>query len=82
MIYTGNAIYKLLKRQKGYHADPFDDRHSKGDDYPPWQGTVAGIDISLTETPAFSTLLDRIHDIYIATIKERKKQKYRRPRFI
>ncbi len=87
MIYSGNALYKLLKSSSDkkhiiLHGDPFLDRHSKGEDYPCWQGTVVGIDISLSKTEAFSTLLDMIRDVYIKTIKERRKEKYRKPRFI
>lgn len=87
MIYSGNALYKLLKSKpdKKYialHGDPFEDRHSKGEDYPYWQGTVVGIDISLGRTKEFSVLLDIIRETYIKTVKERKKEKYRKPRFI
>lgn len=87
MIYSGNAMYKLLKSSSGkkqiiLHGDPFLDRYSKGEEYPCWQGTVVGIDISLSNTAAFSTLLDMIRDVYIKTIKERRKEKYRKPRFI
>ncbi len=87
MIYSGNAMFKLLKskpalKQITLHGDPFKDRHSKGEDYPDWRGTVVGIDISLGETKEFSVLLDLIRDVYIKTIKERKKEKYKKPRFI
>lgn len=87
MIYSGNAIYKLLKndsnlKQITLHADPFQDRHSKGEDYPHWNGTIVGIDISLGKTKEFSVLLDLIRNVYIQTIKERKKEKYRKPRFV
>ncbi|MCX6707665.1 MAG: ATP-binding protein [Candidatus Woesearchaeota archaeon] len=87
VIYSGNAMYKLLKSAQGMehirlHADPFQDKHSKREDLPFWEGTVVGIDISLDATKEFSALLDAIRDIYIKTIKERKKEKYRGPRFI
>jgi anti-sigma regulatory factor (Ser/Thr protein kinase) len=87
MIYSGNAMYKLLKNKLYPNkiklcADPFHDRHSKGEDFPSWKGTVVGIDISLDETRNFSILLDLIRDIYIKTVKERRKEKYRRPKFI
>jgi anti-sigma regulatory factor (Ser/Thr protein kinase) len=86
MIYSGNAMYKLLKREPDQkhitlHGDPFQDRHSKGEDYPSWKGTVVGVDISLGKTEKFSVLLDLIWDVYIKAIKERKKEKYRKPRF-
>jgi anti-sigma regulatory factor (Ser/Thr protein kinase) len=87
MIYSGNAMYKLLKSKPelkhiALHGDPFQDRHSKAEDYPCWNGTAVGIDISLSRTQEFSNLLDLIRDVYIKTIKERKKEKYRKPRFI
>lgn len=87
MIYSGNAMYKLLKREGSskrirLYADPFLDRHSKDEDYPYWQGTAVGIDISLDSTQEFSALLDLIRETYIKSIKERKKAKYKAPRFI
>ncbi len=87
MLYSGNAMYKLLKsrldlKHIALHGDPFQDRHSKGEDYPYWNGTAVGVDISLSKTEEFSVLLDLIRDEYIKTIKERKKEKYREPRFI
>jgi len=86
IIYSGNSMYKLLKSDQDkrgilLHADPIRDRHSKDEDLPYWNGTIAGIDISLDATEEFSTLLDLIKDIYIKTVKERKKARYRRPRF-
>ena len=85
VIYSGNAIYKLLRRSKTsrlrLNADPFKDRHSTEEQFPYWQGTVVGIDINLDQTEEFSRLLDAIREVYTAAIKERKKAKYRRPRF-
>jgi hypothetical protein len=87
MVYSGNSMYKLLRadarrKRVTLHGDPFKDRYSSGTDYPYWKGTVVGIDISLDATGEFNTLLDLIRRTYIKTIKERKKQRYRRPRFI
>ena len=85
MIYSGNAMYKLLKRSSNLlslYADPFEDRHSKDEEFPSWNGTIVGIDISLNATEEFSMLLDQIRYTYIKTVKERKKARYRRPRFI
>lgn len=84
-IYSGNALYKMLKPNKKsrLHADPFDDRHSKGINFPAWQGTVVGIDITLDQTEAFSALLSAIRSIYSDIVKEKKKTRYReRARFI
>jgi len=87
VIYSGNAIYKLLKSAPGskrirLYADPFKDRHSRGEDFPVWNGTAVGIDISLDATKEFSSLLDLIRDTYVKSLKERRKARYRRPRFI
>jgi len=87
VIYSGNSLYKLLKLKTGIqrirlNADPFGDRHSKEENFPFWNGTVVGIDLSLDATKEFSLLLDLIRKIYVKTIKERKKARYRRPRFI
>jgi len=87
MIYSGKAMYKLLKsdsrlKRVVLHGDPFQDRHSKGEDYPYWRGTVVGVDIALGKTKEFSALLDLIGEVYIKTIKERKKERYRKPKFI
>ena len=87
MIYSGNAMYKLLKRDEDskrirLYADPFQDRHSKDENYPYWQGTVVGIDISLNNTQEFATLLELIRETYRKSLKERKNIKYKSPRFI
>ena len=85
MIYSGNAMFKLLKRQSKkivLHADPYEDRHSKKDKLPFWQGTAVGIDISLDTTQEFSLLLDLINTTYTKAIKERKKARFKKPKFI
>ena len=85
VIYSGKAMYKLLKR-KGKkivsHADPFEDRHTKRDDLPFWQGTAVGIDLSLDTTQEFSLLLKLINETYNKAVRERKKAKYKKPQFI
>jgi len=87
MIYSGDSMYKLLKsnpekKRIKLYADPFKDRHSITEELPVWDGTVVGIDITLDSTQEFSSLLDLIRNTYIATIRERKKGRKRRPRFI
>ena len=87
MIYSGRAMFKLLKYKPAakytpLHIDPFDDRHSKGMDFPFWHGTAVGIDISLDTTREFSMLLDFIRDTYAKAVRERKKAKYRKAKFI
>lgn len=86
MIYSGTAMYKLLKQSQDQrtrlHANPFDDRHSKEEDLPYWKGTIVGIDISLNTTAEFSILLDLIRKTYVEAVRERKKAKYKKARFI
>jgi anti-sigma regulatory factor (Ser/Thr protein kinase) len=88
MIYSGSGVYRLLRsdaRKKSpptITADPEKDPHVERNDAPPFQGTLVGIDIRLDGTPAFDALLSAIRDVYSATIRERKKQKYKEPRFI
>jgi anti-sigma regulatory factor (Ser/Thr protein kinase) len=85
MIYSGNALYKLLKKtgtQARLTADPFQDKHSKGDDFPFWKGTLVGVDITLDQTREFSFLLSAIRKTYSSAVRERRKSRYKRPRFI
>lgn len=85
MIYSGNALYKALKPATDtmvLHADPFDDNHSKREDLPHWPGTVVGVDIVLDTNTKFSALLDGIRDIYVQAVRERKKEKYKKPKFL
>jgi len=85
VIYSGSALYKLLKskttKRLSLHADPFDDRHTALLDLPPWPGTVVGMDLSLDTHEAFSALLDRIRTVYSEAIRTRKKERQRRPKF-
>lgn len=85
IIYSGSAIYKLLKKTGSglkLYSDPFKDRHSKDENLPYWQGTIVGIDLSLDATKEFSILLDFIRDTYGQAVKERRKARYKKPKFI
>jgi len=86
IIYSGNAFYKLLRRlptsRLRLRADPFQERHSTDDKLPYWRGTVVGIDINLDQTEEFSILLDAIQKTYTSAVRERRKTRYRKPRFI
>lgn len=87
MIYSGNALYKLLMRRRDnrgstLNADPAKDRHSDKDNLPYWQGTVVGIDISLDATSEFTSLLDLIRSTYRNAVQERRKARYKKARFI
>lgn len=85
VIYSGKAMYKLLKRTGKkimLHADPFNDRHSKQENLPIWHGTTVGIDLSLDTTQEFSLLLQLLNKTLKEAIKERKKARYKKPQFI
>ncbi len=86
MIYSGNALYKLLKRKPGarnvLYADPGRDNHSEKTNLPYWQGTVVGIDISLETTGQFTSLLEMINQTYNSAMKERKTARHRKARFV
>jgi len=83
VLYSGNGFYKLLiKKSKKIklYADPFNDRHSKVDKLPYWQGTLVGVDISLNQTREYSELLNAIREMYFALRKTNKTHK--KPRFL
>lgn len=85
VIYSGKAMYKLLKRKGkkiALHADPFDDRYSTKNNLPGWEGTVVGIDLSLDTTQEFSLLLKLMNKTFNEAIKERKMARYKKPQFI
>ncbi len=84
MLYSGNAMYKLLKSGANprLYIDPFKDRHSLSEGLPHWQGTVVGIDISLGPKQEFSQLLDFVRNVYVKAISEQKKAKYKKAKFI
>ena len=86
MIYSGNAMYKLLRTKRTKRvtlsANPFKDSHSGGEDFPYWQGTAVGIDISLDSTEEFSNLLELIKKTISEAMKARKKEIYKKAVFI
>jgi len=85
MIYSGDAMYKLLKTPKGMiprlNADPSKDKHSDTTGLPRWAGTAVGIDIGLNEHRDFEDLLKLIRDVYRKNFKERGKIKFKRAKF-
>lgn len=86
ILYSGDTLYKLLREKNTnkvvLYGNPLDDKHTKETELPNWLGTVVGIDIQLTESEEFTTLLDDIRNIYTASVRERKKLKYKKPKFI
>jgi len=85
-IYSGTAFYKLLKQKavdkELLHADPLEDRHSAGDNYPRWQGTAIGIDLALDVNEQFTALLEHIRNVYAKAVRARKNARYKKPNFI
>jgi len=83
VIYSGSALYKMLKKTTNpngiltLNSDPFKDRHSKNNNLPFWKGTVVGIDITLDQTKEFLFLLQAIRKTYSKAVKERRKARYK-----
>jgi len=88
VIYSGNAEYTLIKykkRIKGFprlYADPNRDPHSETNNAPEFLGTLVAVDISLHETPEFNELLSSIGKVYDKAIRDRKRARYRQPKFL
>lgn len=87
LIYSGDAMYKLLEPQEEHRlripVDPFHDRHTKEEGLPFWQGTAVGIDITLEQTQEFQVLLSALRDVFKEAVREKKrKMSLKKPRFI
>ncbi|HEX8183057.1 MAG TPA: hypothetical protein VF575_05665 [Candidatus Saccharimonadales bacterium] len=88
IIYSGTGLYKLTKRDKRrkglprLRANPEQDAHAETNQAPKFPGTVVGIDISLDQTKEFTSLLSVIRSAYTEAVKERKKLRYKKPKFI
>ncbi len=86
VLYSGSTLYKLLREKNTddvvLYSNPLEDKHTKDIKLPHWSGTVVGIDIDLTETEEFTTLLDTIRKIYTTSVRERKKVNYKKANFI
>lgn len=88
IIYSGTGLYKLTKRDKRtkgmprLRANPSDDKHAESNKVSNFPGTVVGIDISLDQTKEFTILLSSIRGVYTQAIKDRKKLRYKKPKFV
>lgn len=86
VLYSGDTLYKLLKEKDGQkvvlNSDPLEDRHSKESGLPHWKGTVVGIDMTLDENEEFTTLLDKIREIYTSSVRNRREARRKKPKFI
>lgn len=87
LIYSGKAEYMLKKydnRIKGFprlYADPSRDPHRESNNRSDFSGTLVAVDISLNNSEAFSALLGAIGSVFDDAIRERKRTKYKEPRF-
>lgn len=88
LLYSGKGQYRLLKSPKRLKnppklsANPNKDNHSSMVDAPDFSGTLVGVDISLDNNRALEALLRAISKVYDDAIRERKRKKYKEPRFI
>jgi len=86
VIYSGNTMYKLLKAnihtKTRLYSDPYRDSHSISENFPFWQGTVVAVDINLDRREEFSLLLELIREAYSKSVKERKKEIFKKAKFI
>jgi anti-sigma regulatory factor (Ser/Thr protein kinase) len=85
MAYSGDGLFKLRRtpadQEPVIQTDPADDRATRHDDVPPWQGTVMGIDLTLSGGVTFERLLREIRDVYHLDVREGRKAVYKKPRF-
>jgi len=85
VIISGEKLYKLKRRPASTRLvlkrNPLEDRYSTMD-ISPWQGVAIGIDISLDKTWEFKTSLNIISKFYSKEIRQQKKQRYKKPKFI
>ena len=86
VIYSGKGEYTLLKHDKRsqkprLYADPDRDHHSEMADAEDFRGTLVAVDIVLDDNDEFDSLLSHIGDVYDNAIRDRKRAKYKEPRF-
>jgi len=86
MIYSGKAMYKLLKTPKDqgvkFLSDPLKDHYSNETNLSNWPGTVVAIDLCLDEDIDFNNFLDKINQVYSKTRRLLNKKRYKGPKFI
>ena len=86
LIYSGNAYFKLpLTKPRTpirFHANPLEDHCSIRDGLPYFKGTLIGIDIYIQDTKAFNNLIESIGSAYQLSVRQSRKDYYKRIRFI
>jgi len=84
-VYTGDALFKLRptppKQPILLFADAERDRHTMETGLPNWNGTLVGIDISLSKGTTFAALMDLIRKVFGKSIRKEKQKPMIRPRF-
>ncbi len=85
VLYSGNAMFKLLRTPQNkslyLRSNPLDDYHTKDVEVPEWNGTVVGVDISLTKQRTFAELMRLIRDSYGINVNGKGKSTNKKPRF-
>ncbi|MEI7579457.1 MAG: ATP-binding protein [bacterium] len=87
-IYSGSGEYTMLKHDKRIKkmpklfADPNLDNHRETIKLQNFKGTLVAVDISLDQTAEFNQLLTSIGIVYDNAIRERKRDKYKKPKFL
>jgi anti-sigma regulatory factor (Ser/Thr protein kinase) len=85
VVYSGSGLFKLLKgprnEQPRLFSDPASDSATRESDLPFWPGTAIGIDINVGAHEQFAQLLADIRRAYSLDVSDRRKARYRQPRF-
>jgi anti-sigma regulatory factor (Ser/Thr protein kinase) len=85
-LVSGTGFYKLLKASAGrpitINRDPLRDKHRAAGDIPHWHGTAVGIDIGVPPSVRFSDAFERISKAFNVHLQEKKRAKYKQPRFV
>jgi anti-sigma regulatory factor (Ser/Thr protein kinase) len=86
VIYSGQGMYKLRrtsnKQRIVLNADPDRDQSSSEGNFPLWKGTAVGVDISISKSQRFESLLKMIRDVYRLDVSQERRHAFKRPRFI
>ena len=87
VVYSGKGEYTLTKydsriKSPRLYADPSRDPHSELENAPDFKGTLVAVDISLNNNEAFDQLMSSIGTVFDDAIRERKRAKFKEPRFL
>ena len=87
VVYSGKGEYTLTKydsriKSPRLYGDPDRDPHSELSNAPDFKGTLVAVDISLDDNEAFDKLMAAIGEVFDDAIRERKRAKFKEPRFL